>query len=337
MISLNAKKSRLINRDAVLAALRENGPEGASGLAGLTGLSVATCAGIVSALVDEGLALELAERVSGGGRPARRYAYNPDRVLVAALAADAARGGTRLAWSVANACGGVLDRGAEKTALAAPEAMDALLDSLRARFPALRGAALSVPGVIRDGVVGICDLPELSGLAPGRRIAARHGLSSTLDNDVNYAALGHCRAFAAPGTENLAFLHFPKDNCSGAGLIVNGALLRGKSNFAGEISFIPLSGAGRDAQPAIHADPARAGKFIAGLIASVTAVVNPEIVVLSGDAAPESLLPGIRRRCLAMLPAEHLPDLEVCRDYDACRFAGMTAAALDLLRREGVV
>lgn len=331
MKSAGVKKFREINRGAVLDCLRGAGTAGAAELAAMTRLSVATCAGIAAELVAEGLAVELPERASSGGRPARRYAFNPDHILVAALAVDPVRGGARIAWSVANALGAVIEKGGEKAKHGGADTIDIVLETLRGRHAALRGAAISVPGVIRDGVVGICDLPELSGVALERYVAGRHGLVCPVDNDVNFAALGYHRTIAAPGTSGLVFMNFPQRNPSGAGVIVNGALVRGKSNFAGEISFIPQSSGGRDAQVRLHADPARLVKFIARLAASVTAVINPEIVVLSGGAAHAGLLPDIRRHCLSMLPAEHVPELDFCADYDECRFAGMAAAALEAI------
>lgn len=332
MKSAGIKNFRTINREAVLSRLRETEAAGAAELAAMTRLSVATCASIAAELVAEGLAVELAERESSGGRPARRYAFNPDRLLAAGLAADPARGGARLAYSIANALGTVIETGEEKVSRAGPEAVDGVLEALRGKHPALRGVAVSVPGVIRDGVIGICDLPELSGLALERHVNGKHGLACVVDNDVNFAALGYCRTLAAPGTAGLVFMNFPLGNCAGAGVIVNGALVRGKSNFAGEISFIPLSSGPREGQVRIHADPARLGKFIARITASVTAVLNPEIVALSGSAVRAEMLPDIRRQCLALLPAEHLPELDFCAGYDGCRFAGMAAAALDALQ-----
>lgn len=39
--------------------------------------------------------------------------------------------------------------------------------------------------------------------------------------------------------DTVAVLYFPKNACPGSGAVVDGQLLRGASNFAGEISFLP--------------------------------------------------------------------------------------------------
>lgn len=320
---------KIMNRRAVLDALRGSGGAGAADLAAATGLSVATCAAIAEELTAAGMTLELEEKESTGGRPGRRYARNPERFFTAALAVEAPRGGAaRIVHAVTDAEGIPVERGETKAPRALPEALDALLESLRARRPALRAAALSVQGVVRDGTVGICDTPELTGLALQRRVETRHGIPAVVENDVNFAALGRART-----ARDLAFLFFPEDNWPGAGLIANGAPLRGKSSFTGEISFLPITGntrAAHNAAPLPHASPALAAKYIARIVACLTATLNPEVAVLAGGAVRPDMIPDIRRHCLSLLPAEHLPELEFCADFAESRLAGMTAAALEL-------
>ncbi len=327
------------NRSRILDCLRADGPAGAADLAAATGLSVATCAGLAAALVADGAAVELPARESTGGRPGRRYAHNPERFFIAALAVEAVRGGdATVSCTLADADGTVVEDLGATTATALPETIDRILDEHRARRPALRAAAVSVPGVVQGGVVGLCDAPELTGLALARRLEARHGLKAAVDNDVNFAALGRGAGKGAPA--DLAFLYFPEDNWPGAGLLVNGALVRGRSSFAGEVSFLPLpentrfADAAREVpgaagSPRPYADPERAALYIARILGCVAAVVNPEVVVLSGGAVRESMLPAVRRFCRTVVPAEHLPELEFCADFAALRFAGMAAAARD--------
>lgn len=312
-----AGKLRELNHDAVLAALRRTGTANVAELAAATGLSIATCAGIAAELAGENLARELPDRESTGGRPGRRYAYNPDHFRAAVIAVESNKAVSRIACTVVNALGNPVEGGEEKVARAAPEALGALLKSLRARHSALRAVAVSLPGVVRDGVVGLCDAPEFSGIDLKRRIESAHGLTASVDNDVNYAALGTWRSYGA-GEAPFAFLYFSEDSPPGGGLVVNGGLVRGKSNFAGEISFLPVWGRKSGGRP----------PEIARMICSVAAIVNPEVVVLSGSAVRAGMLSDIRKRCLAMLPPEHLPELALRTDFEACRSAGMTAAAL---------
>ncbi|MGP3988359.1 ROK family transcriptional regulator [Streptomyces sp. 3N207] len=141
------------------------------------------------------------------------------------------------------------------------------------------------------------------------------GTPVTIENDVNLAAMAEQHAGAAQDHDDFALVWV--DNGTGAAVVVGGTLLRGATGGAGEIGYMPLPGAPlARGGPGEYAAPHAGGGFqslvsvpavrrlangrplpdaladpvvreetarrLANGIAAVVAVVDPQLVVLSG-------------------------------------------------------
>lgn len=117
-------------------------------------------------------------------------------------------------------------------------------EATRAGEP-LRGIGLGLPGAIHEGVVGpdIQNLPELAGQPIRALLEERTGLPVAVDNDVNALALAEWTFGQGRGLAHLAYLAVGTG--VGGGLILNRALVRGASGYAGEIGHIPVELEGR--------------------------------------------------------------------------------------------
>lgn len=111
-----------------------------------------------------------------------------------------------------------------------------------------RGLALEATGV---GVPGLVDtergmllhsagsqVADLHRVPLAESISAKTGVPTFLDNDVNALALGEWTFGLARGAASCVVLAI--GSALGAGLIVDGGLVRGKSGFAGEFGHIPI-------------------------------------------------------------------------------------------------
>ncbi len=316
----NATTMRTLNRQLIQDALRSRERSNLSQLARDTGLSIATCANIVHELLDSGVAVEREERESRGGRPARVYGFNPAHAHIIALLLTTSGGTVRYRHRVYNAAGDVVDDGDARREGFRLSDMHAVLDSAVARWPGVATAAVSLPGVVNGGVVEVCDIPELDGVDLQSHLAAAYGIAVILDNDMNLAALGYQDNPALPQDATLAYVVMDGEKCPGCGLVVNGRLTRGKSNFAGEVSFIPFSGEA--------ASPVEAAGRIA---ATLVAIVNPHVVVFSGAASSGMDSESVRAVCRRTLPAQHLPEVVIRPEYMDDAFAGMRRMGLESL------
>lgn len=115
-----------------------------------------------------------------------------------------------------------------------------LVEALRAHAEqagvGITGIGLGVPGMTRDGVViaapalGWLDEPVVN------RLNAACGLPVALENDVNLAALGEYHYGAAKGAASMVCVAVGTG--IGAGIVIDGKLVRGAHNSAGEIGYL---------------------------------------------------------------------------------------------------
>ena len=106
----------------------------------------------------------------------------------------------------------------------------------------IRGIGVGVPGPVdvRAGRIGepVTHVPELGGVALAARLQERFGLPAFVDNDVNALALAEWRFGAGRGAESLVVLAVGTG--IGAGLVLDGRLIRGASGFGGELGHTPI-------------------------------------------------------------------------------------------------
>lgn len=175
-------------------------------------------------------------------------------------------------------------------------------------------------------------------------LKSRFTLPIAVENDVNLAALGEYYYGAAQGTSSMICIAVGTG--IGAGIVVNGQLLRGHTYSAGEVGYmIPdreFLGEVYDSLGAMEAEAAGPGigrrgsrtagrevttgevfdaarrredwaqqvidetvDFLALTLANSTAVLDPEIIVLSGGvitAAPDLFLESLRQRTHGLTP-----------------------------------
>jgi predicted NBD/HSP70 family sugar kinase len=129
----------------------------------------------------------------------------------------------------------------------------------------VRLAVIGVPAVVspRTGVLGrASNLPGLDGTVIAEQLQGRLGMPILAENDVNLAALGEATFGVAQGARDFVFLAVGTG--VGLGVYANGALLRGSSGAAGEISMFPAFGYERAGLPltAFELEPLAGGKGI---------------------------------------------------------------------------
>lgn len=334
MISLvtDTQKVRRANEISLLDVLRSAAvPLTVAELARATGLSLATCANLITILLESGEVMEMAERESRGGRPARKYRLNPHSSLTLAMVAKFLPEKETLAYWIVDAVGEVVENSLLEYQEVNMAELEALVERMIHKYCNLKGLALSVPGIVRDGNIALCDLPGLQNVPMKEIVEKRWPLSAVIENDMNFAALGYFQTLSGKNATGMAYVVFPSNAPPGSGLIVNGGLVKGMSEFAGEISFIPF-GDSRDQQVAKLRDLEWMKTFIAKTITGITAITNPDVVVLTGDGLVAGMIPDIRQKCLGYLPPEHIPHLAYEADYEADCLSGMIAATHEALQ-----
>ncbi len=232
---------RQLNREKVLRVLAEQGPLSRSDLLERTSLSRTTVWSIAAELLDEGRLRERPPAVHGGrGRPPwllqvvapHRYALGIELSSEVTRALVATPDGTVVSEVVDEAppdAGEPLDESALRRAAAVTARC------LERAGPSVEicAAVVAVPSPVSPGSGTVLraphvDVPHLLGLD-------RLGCEVVVRNDADLAAVGEA-AFGAGRTWR-NFVHLSLDPGPGAGLVLDGALYRGRG-FAGDIGHV---------------------------------------------------------------------------------------------------
>lgn len=122
------------------------------------------------------------------------------------------------------------------------ELIAAALGRVDRRGGAPIGIGAGVPGPVdaEAGVIGdlVPHVPELAGRPLGRVLAERFGLPAFVDNDVNALALAEWTFGEARGARSLVLL--APGTGFGAGIVLDGRLVRGALGYAGEFGHTPV-------------------------------------------------------------------------------------------------
>jgi predicted NBD/HSP70 family sugar kinase len=310
---------RTLNEQLLLEQMRGNGPVSRTELATASGLSKPTVGLALASLERDDLVQHAGRRAGGRGRSASLYEIRKDAGFVLGLdvgrefvrGAVADLGGTvRVRESRPARSSSGVARVRELAGLAGELLRDADVE----RNGTLLHTVVGSPGVVEPDGRTLRLAPNLPGWerpAVLRELRSLLGDETTIENDVDAAAVaerdhGHGRdvstfAFVSVGTG------------IGMGLVLDGSLHRGAHGAAGEIAFLPFCGAplessasaaavvkaareagsrprsARNVFAAAIAGDELAREVVAGeaavvahALASIVAVVDPDLIVLGG-------------------------------------------------------
>ena len=202
------------------------------------------------------------------------------------------------------------------------EDIDEMIKRMKSNDSLVRMIAVSVPGVCRNGTVGICDYDCLPNVNLPRRIQKKFRMNALIENDVNLAVIGLKQNH--PSVNDLAVIYQSDTKDSGSGIMINSALYTGFTNFAGEVSFLP--GRTSKQQKELLKKSSTATRLLEEQILAITAVINPELVGWHSD------VPGVEELKLHDdRIKEHLPQLEHIEDFRAMIYSGLFGIVKDKL------
>lgn len=297
-------------------------------LSSATGLSQATCHSILMEMLKTGEVEELSLAEPEGGRPARRFHYNTDYFRFGFIRLQSQNLQKSVAVRITNAAGNVIREEAFRMDEIPLSRLLSIIEDTFKNCPGLCGLGISYQGVVCNGKTGgwSC-MEELNGLDLAGEIRQRFPLPLVIENDVNLAAWGYFQAHAQE-TDSLAYIAFPKANLCGCGLISDGRLLRGSRGFAGEILYIQNQ-TWEEQRRRLNRPRGRADVALR-LIRPLTALFDPERIVISGDEIPAEDIRHIQEQCRMMLRSDFLPPLHFLPDYATDNFRGL----FELVRQE---
>lgn len=237
--------SRKFSQRSVMEAIVQGGPISRASISKQTGLSKQTISEIVRGLEEEGWIQETGRTSGHVGRTAVTYELVCDAAYIIAIDL----GGTKVRVAITDLACQIF---AEDTAPIDPRGGRFVVEQIAAMvFEAadrqqisrekIRLAVVGVPGAPCSDTGRVLLAPNIAGfdaMDVGRSFEEMLGFGAMLENDVNLAVLGENWLGQGQGIDNLAYVALGTG--VGSGLMVGGHLVRGASNAAGEMGFLPL-------------------------------------------------------------------------------------------------
>ena len=240
------------NRQRVMDVLRLQGKSTQADIARATGLSRTTVSSLIAELKESGLTAEVQTHraQSRGGRPGVQLVLrDPSRVVV-----GIDFGHSHVGVAVANLAHEVLaeqvhemdvNRQAGQALDAATRMFGDVLSEAGIERRSVVGAGIGIPGPVdrAHGTAGSSTiLPGWVGLRIAWEMEQRLGVPVQIENDANLGALAELTWGAGRDCSNFAYIKAATG--IGAGIVIDGHLLRGATGTAGEIGHTTLDEAG---------------------------------------------------------------------------------------------
>ncbi len=327
----NTAQVRSYNMEIVKNALKALPCGTKNTVSKLTGLSVATCNTLLNELAETGEILEVRDMASTNsvGRPAKEYRFNECFSYILCIYATTIGGHRKLHYGVMDLLGQIVESESLDKKLLDYQEIEELVEVLIKKYPSINAIGFGIPGIVnREMTVEACDIEALNGCPLRNRLMDQFGVDVVIDNDMNLIAYGFYQEEAPEEDSSMALVSFFENVCAGCGIIINGTIFHGSTNFAGEVSYLPFE---MNHAEQIQLLSTREGvlKLASKTISSLAAVINPTQVVLTGSPIQEDMLGELIERCETCIPKQHMPKLRYSADIDHYYLQGLCALTLE--------
>jgi hypothetical protein len=300
------------------------------------GISFPTISKFLAQMEKEGELILVGLDDSSGGRRAKRYTYNPEYMLGLAIFLER----TEINYIVFNCLGEVKDAGNTSNFLVDDglTSITECIEEIVEKYPKINSIAIGVPGSVDNGrIFYIPGYEPLQNFDLKGFLENRFSIPVVIENDMNAAVLGYYDSKGIKKNNSLIYL-YSGQNGPGAGIMVNGVVVRGSTNFSGEVSFVPqyddrnfgqaLENGNRSKKAIISEE--NEIDAISRLVASFAAIINPHAIIFCDDEVSQFIIDQIVERSSKYIPAEHLPDL-LMSDWKQDYLLGLQSLGLDLM------
>ncbi|MFJ5624636.1 ROK family protein [Peribacillus loiseleuriae] len=298
------------------------------------GISFPTVSKVVAQMERDGEVYVVGLDDSSGGRRAKRYAFNPEHMLGLAVFLEE----NETVYAVFNCVGEVKEQGTRPSVFqdGLPLLIELVQDILL-EFPKISSMAIGVPGAVDNGrIFHIPNYKSFHDFELKTYFEDLFSIPIVVENDMNAAVLGFQKRSGREDQQSLVYLYSGK-NGPGAGILINGDVVRGSTFFTGEISFMPLYDnqnfhqamyQGRKNTETRTIGEKHEIHAISRLIASLVAIINPHTVIFSKEEMDQIALNQIAIESTKYVPKAHLPEL-IVSDWKRDYLHGLQRLALD--------
>jgi predicted NBD/HSP70 family sugar kinase len=237
---------RKINQQRIMKIVSEKNPIGIPQLIKASGLSRPTVDLIISLFLENGLIRESGFTHGRPGRKAALYELDPNT----GFGVGVDLGGSKIACAIADIGGKILadiyepinPKGGSSIIAQIIEMINNVAQKANISPDKIKQISIGTPGVIsKDGQLSLgANVQNLDGMHLQSILRKLFDVEVGVENDLNLAAVGEFLHGSAKEILNFALIQLGTG--IGAGIFVDGQLVRGARGAAGEVAFLPLFG-----------------------------------------------------------------------------------------------
>lgn len=264
------------------------------------GLSSGTSVNVLSYLLESKEIIQIEDRQSNGGRRAKQYVLNCDYEHIGCVMLLHKQDTFQVMASIHDLNGHELYRNLRENCLGRWNDLEKTIDLILKKDRLIRTIELSIPGIVSEDTVRVCDWPQFNHLKLGKKLQEKFpNIVFEMENDVNLGVLGFSKKWDE--MKDIALIYQPDTDFSGCGMIIGNRLLKGHRNYAGELRYLPMYHESEQLK-LLKEEPE---KLLKDQIVSIAAIVNPAVIgwcsdvleteelKLSGYELPETEMPAL--------------------------------------------
>ncbi len=297
-------------------------------------ISFPTISKFLAQMEKDGEVISVGLDESSGGRRAKRYSYNPEYMLGLAIFLE--REETH--YIIYNCVGEVKEQGKAPSLLIdnGINELTTYIEKWMLSYPKISSIAIGVPGSVENGrIFYMPGYEHFQDFDLKGYLENRFSVPVVIENDMNAAVFGYHHGMGNNNNKSLVYL-YSGQNSPGAGIMVNGHVVRGSTNFSGEVSFVPQYDE-RNFGQALESEnePFKLYKdntvdAFSRLIASFVAIINPHTIIFCNDEVDKATLDKMALGCSKYIPSEQLPEL-IISDWKQDYLYGLQRLGIDLM------
>lgn len=314
------------NKSQILNLLRSGKSYTKQQIAYETGMSVASCNTYLNEMAAKGEVTGKKKKIHEVGRNSMVYMLNEDFESILCLSFALIRGVKAVSSAVMSPTGRILCREKRPFDVLDADAVRQEAASAFGRFPNISRIIVGTPSIAENGVIRHSDIPELENIPMKALLEEAFQRPVFLANDMHFKVYGYYRQEQI-SDKIVTLVNYPSGVLPGTATVHKGVLLTGRNLFAGMVGFLDY-GMSMEEQIRLMHRPEAEPLIIRASIALIS-ILNPHLLLFTGDLLQESDLKRIYTACLACIPEEYMPEFKFIPDTDPYYLKGMYWTAAD--------
>lgn len=334
---MKASKPQTVRHDNLAfltKVIKDQGPLSQREIADFTELSVVTINKLIPELLEKKIIQEASDSVVTGGRRAIAYTFNAEHRLLLGIQLIEENQQFFINFYICDLYGAIISQKKQLGSSLSWIGIKAIIQQFITDYPHVAAIVLGIPGVEKNGVSSMVDYPPLMNVNLRGEMVAEFGLPVIIENDINAAVFG-CATYEGAAGDTLIGLYYPSEFPPGAGIYLNGKIIKGRNGFAGEVKFLPLPAFSQWNQVPVKTIDVKSN--IADVIQSMICLYDPDEIVIytNNQNITEENLKGIMVNLTKSLPQLDMPSCRLSSGFDRDYLRGLIAQGIELIEAIG--